>query len=239
MRIKSFTLLAALALVFTGCTASDSPDESTTEETQAAATTPAPETTPTTISATPAEPTPSASSPLATASLATASAEPSERSPHLSTERANTYLVLNDFAAASSDWRDGVFQIAEKSDITGIGTELNYCIETPQSAGMDNLNENSTQALRLNLGHKFDSLKFEVGQENDSAALDQNMAVRITDGTKQIGEINTVAFDEYRTIDVPVTGRNVIIIQVYIPKAAGESCSSSSISPVIYKVELD
>lgn len=147
--------------------------------------------------------------------------------------------MLNDFAAVSSGWSDGVYQIAEKSDITGIGTELTSCIETPETAGMDNTYSYATQALRLNLGHKFDSLKFEAGQGNNSASLDKNMAVRITDGTKQIGEISTISFDEYRTIDVPVTGRNVIIIQVYMPKAPGESCSSSSINPVIYNVELD
>lgn len=240
MARKSMALVALATLSLVGCGAADSSNQAVETAASAYQTTQAPNVS--TSTAAPAESTSSSSStPSQSATtLAASTAESSAYTSNLSTEKANSYLVLNDFAGATSDWQDGLYHIAEKSEITGIGTKLTSCISTPDHNDMGTSSySNDTQTLRLNLGHKFETLQFEVGQGNDSQSLNQELAVRITDGSKQIGEISTVRFDEYKTVEVPVKDRNVIFLQFYMPATAGESCSSESIIPVIFNVELN
>ncbi len=234
---KSITLLATLTLTLIGCTSPTTSSQTESESASASPTTVASSTSSasaTTTSTASAQVTPS----LSPSTLTATSDESTGYTSNLSTEKANSYLVLNDFSGATTGWQDGVYHIAEKSDITGIGTELSSCTPAPDHNDMGDGFSNNTQTLRLNLGHKFDTLKFEVGQGNDSKSLNQDLAVRITDGSKQIGEITTVKFDEYKTVEISTKDRNVIFIQFYMPATAGESCYSNSIVPVIFNVEL-
>lgn len=146
-------------------------------------------------------------------------------------------MVLDDFAAHSDGWKDGTFSIAGET-MTGIGTKLDQCIEAPQTNDLGNSFSYGEETLRLNLGHKYSSLKFKAGQNIGSQSMDQILAIRITDGTKQIGEIHTVQFDEIVPIDIDTTNRSVIFIQMYIQKKGSDTCSSKSIEPVIYNVSL-
>ncbi|MFW0170062.1 hypothetical protein [Rothia sp. P4278] len=146
-------------------------------------------------------------------------------------------MVLDDFAAHSNGWKDGTFSVAGET-MTGIGTKLDQCIEAPQTNDLGNGFSHGEETLRLNLGHKYSSLKFKAGQNIGSQSMDQVLAIRITDGTKQIGEIHTVHFDEITPIEIDTTNRSVIFIQMYIQKTGSNSCSSKSIEPVIYNVSL-
>ncbi|WP_188360239.1 hypothetical protein [Rothia aerolata] len=119
-----------------------------------------------------------------------------------------------------------------------MGTQLRQCVEAPKTAGLDKY-DSSVQTLRLNLGHKYESLKFKVALENNSA-VDRTLNVRVTDGSKQFGNITTVSFDEEASVEVPVKDRNAVFLQFYATTSDDSSCSSGDSSiPVIYDIELD
>ncbi|MFW0179871.1 hypothetical protein [Rothia sp. P5766] len=235
--MKSFVSLAFVsAMLLAGCGATKASDsepaatESSASTSQQVIQSPA--------SAEPSSSTEAASpsSPAARASNYEAQSSPSA-SDNIKLSEPSDSMVLDDFAAHSNGWKDGTFSIAGET-MTGIGTKLDQCIEAPQTNDLGNSYGSGEETLRLNLGHKYSSLKFKAGQNIGSQSMDQVLAIRITDGTKQIGDIHTVQFDEIVPIDIDTTNRSVIFIQIYIQKKGSDTCSSKSIEPVIYNVSL-
>lgn len=236
---KTFATVSLFALALSGCGGNSNPAEEVTTpaapassaESSSSVTTGTSEPSQTAVeteSATPAvASTPDSSKPSA-----------SDTSANLSTDSAKSTLTLDDFAAHSDGWDDGTFDIAEKSEVTGMSTKLTTCVDSPKSNGLEKY-DSSVQTLRLNLGHKYENLKFDTGQNNNSEALDRVVSVRVTDGTQQIGNIYNVAFDEIKNINIDVKDRNIIFIQFYMTESSGESCSSQGVSPVVFNVNLD
>ena len=146
-------------------------------------------------------------------------------------------LALDKFSEASGKWSDSSFDVANQAGVTGIGTELKVC-GTPKNAGMADSYGEDGHKLRLNLGHKYKTLKFNVGQGNGSSAIDQSVLVRVTDGAKQFGDIYKVNFDEIKPIEVDVAGKNVVILQFYLDDQV-KKCGQESVTAVLYNIQLD
>ena len=235
---KALIPIALLSLLLTACNSQTTPDASApSSETPSNISSPTSEES----SATPSNP--PESSPVMTSdeSPETASNPTSTESSdkaNIPDEAANSSLTLDGFSDHSEDWKDGTFDIADKESITGMKTKLSSCIEPPRSNSLDRYGSGE-QTLRLNLGHKYENLSFKTGLSNDSEALDKKVSIRFTDGTQQLGDIYTVGFDEIKDIEFTVKDQNVVFIQLYTTENKGGTCSTESVSPVIYDVNLD
>lgn len=234
-RISSLLLISTLLLA--GCGATKAHNDTSAEVAESSVSTSQPETqAPTT--AEPSSPTDTATPSSSTSSTSNYEAQSSpSASDNIKLSEPSDSMVLDDFAAHSDGWKDGTFSIAGET-MTGIGTKLNQCIDSPKTNDLGDGYNPGVETLRLNLGHKYSSLKFKAGQNIGSQSMDQILAIRITDGTKQIKEIHTVRFDEIAPIEIDTTNQSVLFIQVYIQKAGSDSCTSKSIEPVIYDISL-
>src|SRR4051794_16459170 len=107
-----------------------------------------------------------------TTSSSSSSASSSAGGP-LPTSAAGRKLTLADFFQPSSDWVEKRYDIADKSQVQGIGTTISSC------------NQGNAQVLELRLGNKFKQLTFSAGQANDSDASDQNLVVEVLANNQQ------------------------------------------------------
>lgn len=148
-------------------------------------------------------------------------------------------LTLDDFGDKTEGWQDSSYDVADRSGITGIGVTLSgsSICGTPENADLSR-RVYGISGLRLNLSHKYNTLKFKIGQSNSSVAVDQRVLVRITDGKRQIGDIHPVDFDEIEEVEADVSGMNALFLQFYLDDKV-KTCGSQEVTPVIYDVIVD
>ena len=147
-------------------------------------------------------------------------------------------MTAGDFSDKQGEWKDGNYNVADQSGITGFSVDLRGC-KVPKAAGFDQSGPNYPAAvLRFNLGHRYTKLKFKVGQQNESKDIGQAVLIRSTDGEKQFGDITRVGFDEVSDVEVDVKDKNVIFLQFYLDEGV-KSCGNDPVTTVVYDAVLE
>jgi hypothetical protein len=121
----------------------------------------------------------------------------------LGTQSSGVPLGLDDVFAATGEWQEDRWDIANRKELMGMGVALRGC--GPDSAA----------ELDLRLAHNFSRLDMRVGQANTSTDPDQRLVVEILSGGKQ-EEIRRVAFDELQPFTLPVESVNALGIRLYL-----------------------
>ena len=146
-------------------------------------------------------------------------------------------LTAGDFSDKQGEWKDGNYNVADQSGITGFSVDLEAC-KVPQGAGFGQGGPYYPAVLRFNLGHRYTTLKFKVGQQNESKDIGQAVLIRSTDGEKQFGDITRVGFDEVSDVEVDVKDKNVIFLQFYLDEGV-KSCGNDPVTAVVYDAVLE
>jgi hypothetical protein len=202
-------LTSTLLLGAAGCSsfAGDSADASTTS----ARSTSAPETT----------------SPAATSTSSSSSSTSSSPGGPLGSDAAGRKLTLADFFQPDSQWAEKRYDIADKSQVQGIGTTVQYC-----GTGY------APRELELRLANNFDELTFSVGQANDSRASDQNVTVEVLGNNQQI-DIRTVPFNQIQEFRIPVSGVNALKIALSLDEDVQNCGRTGSVVAVLTDITLN
>ena len=146
-------------------------------------------------------------------------------------------LTAGDFSDKQGEWKDGNYNVADQSGITGFSVDLKAC-DVPKGAGFGSGGYYEPAILRFNLGHRYTKLKFKVGQQNESKDIGQAVLIRSTDGEKQFGDITRVGFDEVSDVEVDVKDKNVIFLQFYLDEGV-KSCGNDPVTAVVYDAVLE
>jgi hypothetical protein len=164
----------------------------------------------------------------ASTSTSTSSSSSTSSSPGgpLGSDSAGRPLHLNDFFGPSQDWSEKRYDIADKSQVQGIGAQVVQC----GSNG-------SSPELELRLANNFDQLTFSVGQANDSRASDQNVSVEILANNQQV-DIRSVPFNQIQQFSVPVTGVNALKIDLSLDEDVQNCGRTGSVVAVLTDITL-
>lgn len=146
-------------------------------------------------------------------------------------------LTAGDFSDKQGEWKDGNYNVADQSGITGFGVDLRSCT-VPKDVGFTTGSSYDPAVLRFNLGKNYSKLKFKVGQRNESKGIDQTVLIRSTDNKKQFGEINRVGFDEVTEVELDVDGKNVVFLQFYLDEGV-RNCGYEPVTAVVYDAVLE
>ena len=158
--------------------------------------------------------------PAETSSSTSTSSTSSSPGGPLGTDAAGRKLTLADFFQPDSQWAEKRYDIADKSQVQGIGTTVVQC----GSNG-------SSPQLELRLANNFDQLTFSVGQANDSRASDQKLVVEVLANNQQV-EIQSVPFNQVQDFRIPVDGVNALKILLYLDNTV-QGCGLGSVIGVI------
>jgi len=164
----------------------------------------------------------------AASSSTTSSSSSTSSSPGgpLGTDAAGRKLTLADFFQPDSQWAEKRYNIADKSQVQGIGTTVQYCGTGYQP-----------RELELRLANNFDQLTFSVGQANDSRASDQNVSVAVTANNQQV-DIRSVPFNQIQQFTVPVTGVNALKIDLSLDEDVQNCGRSGTVVAVLTDITL-
>jgi hypothetical protein len=157
-------------------------------------------------------------------STSTSSTSASPGGP-LGSDAAGRKLTLADFFQPDSQWSEKRYDIADKSQVQGIGTTVVQC-----SSG-------SPRELELRLANNFDELTFSVGQANDSQASDQNVSVEVLGNNQQI-DIRSVPFNQIQEFTIPVTGVNALKIDLRLDSDVPNCGRTGSVIGVLTDITL-
>lgn len=146
-------------------------------------------------------------------------------------------LTAGDFSDKQGEWKDGNYNVADQSGITGFGVDLRSCT-VPKDVGFTRGSSYDPAVLRFNLGKNYSKLKFKVGQRNESKGIDQTVLIRSTDNKKQFGEITRVGFDEVTEVELDVDGKNVVFLQFYLDEGV-RNCGYEPVTAVVYDAVLE
>jgi hypothetical protein len=122
-------------------------------------------------------------------------------------------LTLSDVFATVREWEESRYDVADRSEIQGIGTTLRDC------------GESYLAGLELRLAHRFTKLTMNVGQANDSPNSDRNVVVEILANEKQ-QDTRRIPFDRIQPFTVDVRDVNALKLRFWIDDADG--CSYES-----------
>ncbi|MGO4587976.1 hypothetical protein [Paenarthrobacter sp. 2TAF44] len=131
-------------------------------------------------------------------------------------------LSLANFFDPDTSWTESRFDVADKSDVSGIATHVG-------SYGQQ-------KTLELRLANNFDALKFNVGQANDSKSSDKILVVRVLGNGKQL-DVRKVPFNTVQEISVATKMVNAVKIELTAEDP--QSNDSRSVTAVISDVTLD
>jgi hypothetical protein len=159
-------------------------------------------------------------------STSTSSTSSSPGGP-LGTDAAGRKLTLADFFQPDSQWAEKRYDIADKSQVQGIGTTVQYC-----GTGY------APRELELRLANNFDELTFSVGQANDSRASDQNVTVEVLGNNQQI-DIRTVPFNQIQEFRIPVSGVNALKIDLSLDEDVQNCGRTGSVVAVLTDITLN
>jgi hypothetical protein len=137
----------------------------------------------------------------------------------LDTDSAGRPLTLANFFQPDTSWLEKRYDIADKSQVQGIGTTVSNCYQ------------GNARPLELRLGNKFEELTFSVGQANDSEASDQKLVVEVLANNQQV-EIQSVPFNQVQDFRIPVDGVNALKILFYLDNTV-QRCGSGSVNGVL------
>jgi hypothetical protein len=203
-RLLCTALLSTALLLGTAACSSFAGDSSSAGTTS-------PKTTPTTTSA--------ATSSSGTTTSSSSSSTSSSPGGPLSTDSAGRPLTLADFFQPDTSWTEKRYDIADKSQVQGIGTTVDSC------------SQSGARALELRLGNKFKQLAFSAAQANDSDASDQKLVVEVLANNEQ-AEIQSVPFNQVQDFTIKVDGVNALKILLYLDNTV-RGCGQGSVIGVI------
>jgi hypothetical protein len=163
-----------------------------------------------------AGPSASASSQLGYPSPATpsgdisSSAGPSEspNSPRvLPSSASGKDLSLTDIFASKGEWKQARFDLADQTDVPGMGVALNTC------------GTNNPAELELRLAHRFMHLSMDVAQANNSPSSSNKIVVEVTANGKQ-QDSRQVPFDRIQPFDISAQDVNAAVVRLWIDQAS-------------------
>lgn len=146
-------------------------------------------------------------------------------------------LTAGDFSDKQGEWKDGNYNVADQSGITGFGVDLRSCT-VPKGVGFAKGTYYDPAVLRFNLNRKYTKLKFKVGQQNESKGIDQTVLIRSTDNEKQFGDITRVKFDEIGEVEIDVQKKTVVFLQFYLDEGV-KGCGNMPVTAVVYDAILE
>ena len=166
-------------------------------------------------------------SPADTSTSSSTSSTSSSPGGPLGSDAAGRKLTLADFFQPDSQWAEKRYDIADKSQVQGIGTTVQYC-----GAGY------APRELELRLANNFDELTFSVGQANDSLASDQNVSVEVVGNNQQI-DIRSVPFNQIQEFRIPVSGVNALKIDLSLDEDVQNCGRTGSVVAVLTDITLN
>lgn len=145
----------------------------------------------------------------------TSAAEPSP-SGVIPADSSGKVLTLSDIFQFSGTWEESRYDIADKTQVPGLGVSIPYC------------RENSPAELELRLAHRFKTLTMNIGQANDSASSDLMLNVQIVaNGSQQ--DSQRVPFDRIQAMKVDLTDVNALKIRLWLE---GSACNQGAIAVI-------
>lgn len=129
-------------------------------------------------------------------------------STQLGPEDAGRTLGLSDFFDVDSTWSENRYGVAGRKEIPGI-------------AAIVGCGTSSSQSLELRLTNSFKSLKFSVGQGNNSSKSTQILDVEVTANNTQ-KDIRRIPFNTVQPFALDVTDVNAVILTFYLDQQSGE-----------------
>jgi len=144
--------------------------------------------------------------------------------PVLPSDSTGRTLTLADFFQPDPIWNGNRFDVADRRQLQGIGTDIVAC------------NRDQGAKLELRLANNFKTLQFNVGQANNSAMSDQRLIVEVVGNNSQI-DIRRIPFNVVQKISVPVSGVNALQVYFYLDDKV-QSCGSGAVSAVLFDVTL-
>jgi hypothetical protein len=126
----------------------------------------------------------------------------------------------------SSAWQEKRYDIADQSQVQGIGTTVSSCGESADPV-----------QLELRLANNFDTLTFSVAQANDSRASDQQLSVQVLANNQQ-AEIRSVPFNQIQQFAIKVPGVNALKIQLWLDDSVQNCGQSGSVNGVLTDITL-
>ena len=172
-----------------------------------------------------AETTTTSSAPTTTSVATTTTAASTSPGGPLTTESAGRPLHLTDFFMPGSEWQEKRYDVADKSQVQGIGTTVASC------------GSYGARELELRLANNFHELTFTVGQANDSRASDQAVSVEVLANNAQV-EIRSVPFNQLQQFTIPVTGVNALKIDLRLDEDVPKCGQTGSVIAVLTGVQL-
>src|SRR5664280_2467155 len=149
---------------------------------------------------------------------ASASATPGQTVPSAG---ANQPLGLADAQAKVGEWEESRYEIADRSDVRGIGVPVTYCGDSGMSTAM----------LEYRLANRFKTLSMSISQANSSKQSDQQLTVAVIANGSQL-DIQTVPFNQVKPVQLPVLGVNALQIRLFLNEKV-KDCGNGGVTGVI------
>lgn len=130
-------------------------------------------------------------------------------------------MSLADFFEPDSSWTENRFDVADKSEVSGIAAQVG-------SYGQQ-------QTLELRLANNFNTLTMKIGQANDSKSSDKMLVIRVLGNGKQL-DVQKIPFNTVQEISVSTKMVNALKIEVTAEDA--ENRDSKSVLAVISNVTV-
>jgi hypothetical protein len=143
--------------------------------------------------------------------------------PVVPTNASGRALTLADVFGTEGEWEESRYDVATRTEVQGIGTQLNAC-------GEDDAHE-----IELRLAHRFSRLTMNVGQANDSASSDETLVVQIVTNGK-LEDTRRVPFDRIQQFAVNVKDVNALKLRFWIDEV--ECAYRDGIIAVIEKLTV-
>jgi hypothetical protein len=164
--------------------------------------------------------TPSSEPPTSTSSSPDTSPAPgsptSSSGGSVPTERVGQPLNLGDAQSFYPDWEEGLYEVADRSDVRAMGVSVTGC-------GIADYSPH----LEFRLANRFNSLSMNVAQANSSESSDQTLIVVVEGNDEQI-DIRQVPFNEVVSISaLDIAGVNALRVRLFLDDE-DEDCSGGS-----------
>lgn len=112
-------------------------------------------------------------------------------------------LNLDQAQSVSGAWEQSRYEVANRSDVAGMGVPVQSCSDTGGAV------------LEYRLADRFSSLRFSVSQANSSQSSDQLLTVVVMANGSQL-DIQTVPFNQVKPLKYSVSGVNAMQIRLFL-----------------------
>jgi hypothetical protein len=139
---------------------------------------------------------------------------PSSSAGSVPTDRVGQPLSLSDAQSFYPEWEEGLYEVADRSDVRAMGVSVTGCGLADYSPHVE-----------FRLANRFNSLSMNVAQANSSESSDQTLVVVVEGNDEQI-DIRQVPFNEVVSISgLDISGVNALRVRMYLDDE-DEDCGS-------------